>query len=59
MKNSKKMDVDELAKAIINEDDYYGDEYCKSNCGFEDECPHPEECCKKWLMEEVDENIKS
>lgn len=47
------MDVDELAKAIINDDTYYGDEYCKSNCGFDDDCPHPEECCKKWLMEEI------
>ncbi len=51
----KKMSVEELAEAIVTDGDYYGDKYCKSDCGSDDDCPHPVECCKKWLMEEIEE----
>ena len=49
----KSMDVEELAKVIINNGDIYIDDYCKSECDLDDCCPHPEECCKKWLLEEL------
>lgn len=48
----KSMDVEELANVIIS-DDIYIDDFCKGECDLDDGCPHPEECCKKWLLEEV------
>ena len=50
----KSMSVEELSKFIINDDKLYIDDYCKSDCKCKDGCPHPEECCKKWFLEEVD-----
>lgn len=50
----KSMTVEELAKAIVSNGDVYIDDYCKSECNYDDECQHPEECCKKWLLEVVE-----
>ena len=49
----KTMGIEELAKVIVKNGDIYIDDYCKNDCDCEDDCLHPEECCKKWLLEEV------
>ena len=54
----KKMNVDELAEAIVKDEAYYGDDYCKCDCGSDDDCPHPALCCKRWLLEEVEQEEK-
>lgn len=54
----KNMSIEELAGAIVKCQDYYNDDYCKSTCNDDVEgegCPHPEKCCKRWLLEEVEE----
>ena len=48
----KKMNVEEMARAIVNNGDAYIDDFCKGDCDDSLEgCPHPAECCKRWLME--------
>ena len=43
-----------VADFIVNNGDIYIDDFCKSECVLDDNCPHPEQCCKKWLLEEVE-----
>jgi len=44
------MKVRELAKAIIENN--VTDDFCKSDCGNEEDCPQGIECCVKWLNED-------
>jgi len=45
----KAMTTKEMAKAII---EHNLDDFCKSDCGNEENCPHEIECCVKWLNED-------
>lgn len=45
--------VEELAKIIVSNDKICIDDFCKGDCNCDWDCPHPEECCKKWLLEEL------
>lgn len=47
----RNMAAEELAKDIIEHN--ITDEFCKGICRVDD-CPHPVECCVRWLEEEVD-----
>ena len=43
--------IEELAQIIIDKN--ITDEFCKSDCGSEDDCPHEKDCCIRWLNEDV------
>lgn len=58
------MSIEELAKLIIGIEKLELDVFCKSDCkgDFENDdpdkmCPHPMQCCEKWLMEDVNEQL--
>ena len=46
----RNMTTKEIAIAIISYS--ITDEYCKSDCGQEEDCPHELKCCVKWLESE-------
>ncbi len=50
----KSMSIEDIAKMIVDDD--LTAEFCKSDCSDTDDydCPHPVECCVRWLNEEVD-----
>ena len=50
----KNMSVEELSKFVVKCADIYIDEYCKNDCDSLCDCPHPEKCCKRWLLEEIE-----
>lgn len=43
--------IGEMAQIIIDKN--ITDEFCKSDCGSEDDCPHEKDCCIRWLNEDV------
>lgn len=53
----KNMDINELASIVIQHDIDCG--FCRGDCAddYADDydCPHPEECCIKWLNEKAEE----
>ena len=46
------MSIRDVAEALI-ELEKFDDEYCKSDCGPEYDCPHEVECAARCLGEEV------